>query len=300
MVDEDGYCTQCGTKAPRRPRPLRGAARAAGWPASATAASATPSTRTRMALAVDGRARVLVVCDGVSNTDQSESGPSPPPRRSLEVLRPPLPEGSGSRRARPPPSPGSSPRRRPPGRTGPCSRSRPTTPPTRRRARSWPRRWRTASCTTPARRLPHLPAARRRQRPDAHHRRLDGPGADRRGYAAGRGRGLQAGALDHQVAGQGQPRVVPRVGQAQVNGPGLAARVLRRAVELRLRAGRPSRADRGRRFERPACRRHPPGRVCERRRWAGQHHRDASATGGGPTRRRSSPRAQRAVSRPRP
>ena len=46
--------------------------------------------------------------------------------------------------------------------------------------------------------------------------------------------------------GKDSAEIVPRVGQVRVTGPGLAARVLRRAVELRLGAGR-AQASRSRR-----------------------------------------------------
>jgi serine/threonine protein phosphatase PrpC len=48
-----------------------------------------------MALAVDGERVVLVVCDGVSNSDDSDVASLAAAKAVLEVLRPPLPRGLG-------------------------------------------------------------------------------------------------------------------------------------------------------------------------------------------------------------
>ena len=70
-VDEDGYCTQCGTKAPS-PRD-HFEERPAPWVAG-ICDRGIRHTRNEdaMALAVDGDRVVLVVCDGVSNSVDSD------------------------------------------------------------------------------------------------------------------------------------------------------------------------------------------------------------------------------------
>jgi serine/threonine protein phosphatase PrpC len=94
VVGEDGYCTQCGTKAPL-PRD-----HFEDTPASWVAGVCDRGIRhTRnedaMALLADGDRAVLVVCDGVSNSDDSDIAPLAAAKAALEVLRPPLPKGLG-------------------------------------------------------------------------------------------------------------------------------------------------------------------------------------------------------------
>ena len=93
-VDDDGYCTQCGTKAPdprdhfeEQPAPWVGGVCDRGI--------RHHRNEDAMAMAVDGPRVVLVVCDGVSNTVDSHIGSMNAARAVLDVLRPPLPRGLG-------------------------------------------------------------------------------------------------------------------------------------------------------------------------------------------------------------
>jgi serine/threonine protein phosphatase PrpC len=93
-VDDDGYCTQCGTKAPS-PRD-----HFEEQPASWVAGVCDRGIRHHrnedaMAMAVDGPRAVLVVCDGVSNTVDSHIASLAAAHAVLDVLRPPLPQGLG-------------------------------------------------------------------------------------------------------------------------------------------------------------------------------------------------------------
>ena len=93
-VDEDGYCTLCGTKAPS-PRD-HFEEQPAPWVAG-VCDRGVRHTRNEdaMALAVDGPRVVLVVCDGVSNSEDSDVASLAAARAALAVLRPPLPKGLG-------------------------------------------------------------------------------------------------------------------------------------------------------------------------------------------------------------
>jgi serine/threonine protein phosphatase PrpC len=93
-VDDDGYCTQCGTKAPS-PRD-HFEERPAPWVAG-ICDRGIRHTRNEdaMALAVDGERAVLVVCDGVSNSDDSDIASLAAAKAVLGVLRSPLPKGLG-------------------------------------------------------------------------------------------------------------------------------------------------------------------------------------------------------------
>ena len=72
-VDDDGYCTQCGTKAPS-PRD-HFEERPAPWVAGVCDRGIRHyRNEDAMAMAVDGPRVVLVVCDGVSNTVDSHIG----------------------------------------------------------------------------------------------------------------------------------------------------------------------------------------------------------------------------------
>ena len=115
QVDDDGYCTQCGTKAPsprdhfeEQPAPWVGGVCDRGI--------RHHRNEDAMAMAVDGRARVLVVCDGVSNTVDSAhrlAWPPPAPCSTCCARRCPR-----ARRAREPDGgdrAGRSPTPRPPG-----------------------------------------------------------------------------------------------------------------------------------------------------------------------------------------
>ena len=94
VVGDDGYCTQCGTKAPS-PRD-HFEEQPALWVAGVCDRGIRHSrNEDAMALAVDGERAVLVVCDGVSNTVDSDVGSLAAARAVLDVLRPPLPKGLG-------------------------------------------------------------------------------------------------------------------------------------------------------------------------------------------------------------
>jgi serine/threonine protein phosphatase PrpC len=93
-VDDDGYCTQCGTKAPSARDHFE--EHPAPWVAG-ICDRGIRHTRNEdaMALAVDGQRVVLVVCDGVSNSDDSDVASLAAAKAVLTVLRPPLPRGLG-------------------------------------------------------------------------------------------------------------------------------------------------------------------------------------------------------------
>jgi serine/threonine protein phosphatase PrpC len=93
-VDADGYCTQCGTKAPS-PRD-HFEERPAPWVAG-VCDRGVRHTRNEdaMALTVEGDRAVLVVCDGVSNSDQSDVASLAAAKAVLGALRSPLPQGLG-------------------------------------------------------------------------------------------------------------------------------------------------------------------------------------------------------------
>ncbi len=94
VVGEDGYCTQCGTKAPSARDHFE--ERPADWVAGVCDRGIRHAVNEdAMALAAEGERAVLVVCDGVSNTDQSEVGSLAAAKAALEVLRPALPKGLG-------------------------------------------------------------------------------------------------------------------------------------------------------------------------------------------------------------
>jgi serine/threonine protein phosphatase PrpC len=97
-VGPDGYCEQCGTKAPTerdhfREQPAawvagvcdRGIKHSRNEDAMATLASERPGERA-----------VLVVLDGVSNTDDSHVASLAGAQAAREVLRAPLPQGMGT------------------------------------------------------------------------------------------------------------------------------------------------------------------------------------------------------------
>ena len=101
-VGADGYCEQCGTKAASerdhfREDPAdwvagvcdRGIRHHRNEDAMALLASPTPGERA-----------VLVVLDGVSNTDRSDEGSLAGARAAREVLRTPLPKGMGTPQSR--------------------------------------------------------------------------------------------------------------------------------------------------------------------------------------------------------
>jgi serine/threonine protein phosphatase PrpC len=101
-VGPDGYCEQCGTKQPserdhfrEEPAPWvagvcdRGIRHARNEDAMALLATPTPGERA-----------VLVVLDGVSNTDDSDQASLAGARAAREILRTPLPRGMGTPESR--------------------------------------------------------------------------------------------------------------------------------------------------------------------------------------------------------
>ena len=101
-VGPDGYCEQCGTKQPserdhfrEEPAPWvagvcdRGIRHAHNEDAMALLATPTPGERA-----------VLVVLDGVSNTDDSDQASLAGARAAREILRTPLPRGMGTPESR--------------------------------------------------------------------------------------------------------------------------------------------------------------------------------------------------------
>ena len=93
-VDDDGYCTQCGTKAPSARDHFE--EQPATWVAGVCDRGIRHyRNEDAMAMAVDGERVVLVVCDGVSNTVDSHIASLAAAHAVLDVLRPPLPQGLG-------------------------------------------------------------------------------------------------------------------------------------------------------------------------------------------------------------
>ena len=95
VVGDDGYCTQCGTKAPSARDHFE--EQPAPWVAGVCDRGIRHyRNEDAMALAVEADRAVLVVCDGVSNTVDSDvalAGSSP--KQCSAMLRPPLPRGLG-------------------------------------------------------------------------------------------------------------------------------------------------------------------------------------------------------------
>jgi serine/threonine protein phosphatase PrpC len=94
VVGEDGYCTQCGTKAPSARDHFE--ERPADWVAGVCDRGIRHArNEDAMALAAEGERAVLVVCDGVSNSDDSDIASLAAAKAALTVLRPALPKGLG-------------------------------------------------------------------------------------------------------------------------------------------------------------------------------------------------------------
>jgi serine/threonine protein phosphatase PrpC len=94
VVGEDGYCTKCGTKAPSPRDHFEESP--ADWVAGVCDRGLRHArNEDAMALLADGERAVLVVCDGVSNSDDSDIASLAAAKAALEVLRPPLPKGLG-------------------------------------------------------------------------------------------------------------------------------------------------------------------------------------------------------------
>lgn len=97
-VGDDGYCTVCGSKAPSERDHFEQAP--AAWVAG-VCDRGVKHARNEDAMALfaepdQGGRAVLVVCDGVSNSDGSDVASLAAVTAALEVLRPPLPKGLGS------------------------------------------------------------------------------------------------------------------------------------------------------------------------------------------------------------
>jgi serine/threonine protein phosphatase PrpC len=94
VVGEDGYCTKCGTKAPSPRDHFEESP--ADWVAGVCDRGLRHArNEDAMALLAEGERAVLVVCDGVSNSDDSDIASLAAAKAALEVLRPPLPKGLG-------------------------------------------------------------------------------------------------------------------------------------------------------------------------------------------------------------
>lgn len=101
-VGPDGYCEQCGTKQPSERDHFR--EEPAPWVAG-VCDRGIRHTRNEDAMALlaapnPGERAVLVVLDGVSNTDRSDEGSLAGARAAREVLRTPLPQGMGTPESR--------------------------------------------------------------------------------------------------------------------------------------------------------------------------------------------------------
>ena len=96
-VGEDGYCTVCGSKAPSERDHFEDAP--APWVAG-VCDRGIKHHRNEDAMALyaepaQGGRAVLIVCDGVSSSEDSDVASLAAARAALEVLRPPLPKGIG-------------------------------------------------------------------------------------------------------------------------------------------------------------------------------------------------------------
>lgn len=97
-VGPDGYCEQCGTKAPSARDHFREAP--ADWVAGVCDRgirhSRNEDAMALLASPVPGERAVLIVLDGVSNTDDSDVGSLAGAGAARELLRIPLPQGMGT------------------------------------------------------------------------------------------------------------------------------------------------------------------------------------------------------------
>ncbi|MEO7070891.1 MAG: protein phosphatase 2C domain-containing protein [Nostocoides sp.] len=96
-VGDDGYCTVCGSKAPseRDHFELAPAPWVAGVCDRGIRHDRNEDAMALFAEPSQGSRAVLVVCDGVSNSDGSDVASLAAVTAALEVLRPPLPKGIG-------------------------------------------------------------------------------------------------------------------------------------------------------------------------------------------------------------
>ncbi len=101
-VGPDGYCEQCGTKAPSERDHFREAP--ADWVAGVCDRgirhSRNEDAMALLASAAPGERAVLLVLDGVSNTDDSHIASLAGARAARDVLRTPLPQGMGTPESR--------------------------------------------------------------------------------------------------------------------------------------------------------------------------------------------------------
>ena len=101
-VGPDGYCEQCGTKQPSERDHFREAP--APWVAGVCDRgirhSRNEDAMALLAAPTPGERAVLVVLDGVSNTDRSDEASLAGARAAREVLRTPLPRGMGTPESR--------------------------------------------------------------------------------------------------------------------------------------------------------------------------------------------------------
>ncbi|MCD4524688.1 protein phosphatase 2C domain-containing protein [Nocardioides sp. cx-173] len=102
VVGPDGYCEQCGTKAPSERDHFREAP--ADWVAGVCDRgirhSRNEDAMALLASPTPGERAVLLVLDGVSNTDDSHLASLAGARAAREVLRTPLPQGMGTPESR--------------------------------------------------------------------------------------------------------------------------------------------------------------------------------------------------------
>jgi serine/threonine protein phosphatase PrpC len=102
VVGPDGYCEQCGTKAPSERDHFREAP--ADWVAGVCDRgirhSRNEDAMALLASPVAGERAVLLVLDGVSNTDDSHIASLAGARAARDVLRSPLPQGMGTPESR--------------------------------------------------------------------------------------------------------------------------------------------------------------------------------------------------------
>ncbi|UUZ59161.1 tetratricopeptide repeat protein [Nocardioides sp. B-3] len=279
-VGPDGYCEQCGVKALSPRDHFR--EQAAPWVAG-VCDKGIRHHRNEDAMAMvasaDGaaadRRAVLIVLDGVSNTDDSQVGSLAGAQAALDALRVPLPRGMGT----------------PDGVLAAVTRAMSEAV---KAANAGVVSAAPADAKNPASatycaavlegetltyanvgdsRIYWLPDGEPGVQLSVDDSAARGPDGGR-GAARG-GRDLGAGARHHQVARARQRGPHPARRPAGARHPGLAARLLRRVVELRLRACSAGHADRDRGADRSRRARPRAHRLRQRVRRPGQHHHRA-------------------------
>ncbi len=299
----DGYCTECGAKA----RSLRDhfTEQPAAWVA-AVCDRGVRHSRNEDAVALEARAEpgshaVLVVCDGVSTSKDSDVASLAAARAARDVLAGSSPTGIGTAAAHV-------------AATAKALEAAVDAANDAVIAHTVVGPGNPASCTFVAAvvdasllvvgwvgdsRAYWLPDVGRA--PPPQRRRLVRRRTDRPGSAAGRGRERAPGTRDHPVAGERRPRPPAADRLARPRRAGLGARLLRRAVELLLGADRPGRPGGRARPPVPQTRSLSPARW-----WTGPTPRAVSTTSpwrspgstpgstpGAPPPRRPTPRPQR-------